>query len=152
MGTSWGTNLSVEAPQKMTASGDITGTAGSEVSCLGIGGTTSPTAASAETPGKYQPRIDGVLTVLLGATAPSALVIGYLTGAGADEDTYTVEPGLLVNSAELVLPVHLLGTASASAWIGSGGTPHVTVKATGQNVTVKAVGSRAIFQLVRVPD
>jgi hypothetical protein len=103
-------------------------------------------------PGPYYPLIWGVLTIVLGGTAPSALIVTFILGAGSAVDTYTVLPALLVNSATLVVPVFLVGVNSATAWIGSGSTINLQVTATGQAVTVKGVGSRMMVGLFRGPE
>lgn len=127
-------------------SGDVTCNSSTATTVITTG------ALTALNPGPYYPLIQGVLTIVLGGTAPSALTVKFILGAGSAVDTYTVEPGLLVNSAELVVPVFLVGVNSASAWIGSGSTINVQVTATGQAVTCKGVGSRIIAQLFRGPD
>jgi hypothetical protein len=131
----------------LTASGaDVSCVAGSETNVITSGAITGSAA------GSLYPRIDAFLTILLGATAPSALVIAFRLGAGADVDSFTVEPALLTNNAELMFPLALIGVSSASAWIGSGSTVNLTVKPTGQNVTVKGVGSRMVVTLLRASD
>lgn len=133
-------------PAVYSPASDTTCSAGSETTVITSG------AIAQTLNGSSYPRIDGVLTILLGGTAPSALVLAFKLGSGSDVDTYTVEPGLLVNSAELIIPLHLLGVSSATAWVGSGSTVNVTVNATGQAVTCKKVGSRAIIGIFRGSD
>ena len=102
--------------------------------------------------GAYYPEIWGVLAILLGATAPSALVCAFRLGAGADVDTYTVPPALLTNAATLMVQINLVGVNSASAWVGAGSTINVTINPTGQAVTCKAVGTKVVVALNRGPD
>src|SRR5271155_3986879 len=92
-------------------------------------------AVALPAPGAYAPLVMAVLTILLGATPPSALKIAFKLGSGSDVDSYVVEPALLVTLAELVIPVFLAGVQSPTAWVGSGSTLNLTVNATGQAVT-----------------
>jgi hypothetical protein len=126
----------------------------SDTTCASSTATTVVTtgAIAALDNGNYYPLLLGVLTVLLGATAPSALTVKFILGAGTAVDTYTVEPALLVNAAELVIPITLVGANSASAWAGSGSTINVQVTPTGQAVTCLKVGSRILAALFRGPD
>jgi hypothetical protein len=132
----------------------VTAGPGSDVAVSSSTATTVITtgALTALNAGPYYPLLQGVLVIVLGGTAPSALTVKFILGAGSAVDTYTVEPALLANSAELVIPFFLAGVNSASAWIGSGSTINLQVTATGQAVTVKGVGSRMIAQLLRGPD
>jgi hypothetical protein len=103
-------------------------------------------------PGPYYPLIMGVLTIVLGGTAPASLQIDFFIGDGSDVDTYLVEPGLLVASAELVIPVYLLGVNAYTPWAGAGSVINVGVTTPDEAVTVKNVGSRCIIGLQRGPD
>lgn len=140
--------------ESLAATKFVTAGPGSDVAVSSSTATTVITtgALAALDPGPYFPLIAGVLVIVLGGSAPSALTVKFILGAGSAVDTYTVEPGLLVNSAELVVPVFLVGVNSAVAWIGAGSTINLQVTATGQAVTVKGVGSRIIAQLLRGPD
>jgi len=89
----------------------------------------------------------GNLCILLGATAPTALVISYATVSGTAIASYTFPPALLVNAATIMVPIYLIGPISSVLYQGAGTDPLVQVNATAQNVTVKAVGSSAIFEL-----
>jgi hypothetical protein len=80
------------------------------------------------------------------------MTIKFILGAGSAVDTYTVEPALLVNLAELMIPILLLGAVSASAWQGAGATINVQVTAIGQAVICLKVGSRLLFELLRGID
>jgi hypothetical protein len=127
----------------------------SDTSCPSATETTVITTSSALVAGfagDFYPLIQGVLVILLGGTAPSALVIGARLGSAADFDSYTVEPALLTNSAELVIPLALVGVNSATAWSPTGAVVNITVNPTGQTVTCKKVGSRAIITLGTGPD
>jgi len=128
------------------AGADVTLTAGSEITVITTG------ALVANNPGDYYPMIWLWLTIVLGAAAPSALQLAFKLGSGSDVDTFVIEPGLLVNLAELTIGVTLIGANSATAWQGSGSTINITGKATTQAATAKFVGSRAIVALMRGPD
>jgi hypothetical protein len=125
---------------------DVTLTAGAEVTAITTG------AITAANPGDYYPLIWLWLTILFGATAPTALQFAFKLGAGSDVDTFVIEPGLLTNLGEIQVGVPLIGANSATAWQGSGSTINITGKATTTACTVKAVGSRAIVALMRGPD
>lgn len=126
---------------------------GADVSCPS--GTKTTVIASgtliSQSPGSFFPIVWGTLFVVLGGTPPSALAVGAQLGSGASVDTMTVEPGLLTASAELIIPVALVGSRSATAWYPTGSVVNVTVTPTGQTVTAK-LDSRAIVLLNRGPD
>jgi hypothetical protein len=83
-------------------------------------------------------------TVVMGATAPSALVVKLKTATPTTLDTWTVPPTNLVNSAIVPLAVCLVGTTSGALYFPSGDTPIITFNGTAQASTLKA-GSRAVF-------
>ena len=144
----WGTDLSTIAPTILNATGDVTLTAGTAVTAIHsqAGGTPVPLIQTGHF--DVYPYIAGVLTIVLGGTEPYAMVISYATTSGTAIDSYTVEPGLLVAHAELVIPIFLIGPVSSSLYGGAGQDPLIQVKCTGAAATAKAVGSRAIFQLL----
>lgn len=144
----WGTDLSTIAPTVLNANADVTCNAGATTTAIHsqAAGTAVPLIQTNAI--DVYPYIAGVLVLVLGATAPSALVISYATTAGTAIDSYTVEPALLVNLAELVIPFFLVGPLSSTLYGGAGKDPLIQVTPTGQNVTAKKVGSRAIFQLL----
>jgi hypothetical protein len=130
-----------------TASGaDVSCPAGSETTVISTG------AIAALNAGDYYPFAFGSLAILLGGTAPSALIIAMRLGSAADVATYTFPPALLVNGATIIAPVMLVGANSGSAWIGAGSIINITVTPTGQNVTCKGVGSQFAVALFRGPD
>lgn len=143
----WGTDLSTIAPTILNANGDVTLTAGSAVTAIHSqsGGTGVPLIQTNAF--DCYPIIMGVLVIVLGAAAPSAMVISYATTAATAIASYTVEPGLLVNLAELVIPIFFVGPLSNSLYTGTGKDPLIQVVCTGQAATLKHVGSQAIFQL-----
>lgn len=138
--------LATAAIYGTAAGGDVTLTAGSEITIITTG------ALVALNAGPYYPLIWLTVAVLLGGTAPTALQFAFKLGSGADVDTYVIEPGTLTTSAEFVLAIPLVGANSTAAWIGSGSTINITGKATTTACTVKGVGTRALVQLVRGPD
>lgn len=126
----------------VTAGGDVAVSAGTETNVLSSSTLTAPTL------GNWYPYIDATLAILLGATPPTALVAAVRIGAAADFDTYTVAPATLTANATLVIGVSFVGVNSRSQWTpGGGGVINLTLLATAQAVTLKAVGSRAIMQL-----
>lgn len=138
--------LATAAIYGTAAGGDVTLTAGTEVTIVTTG------ALVALNAGPYYPLIWLTVAALMGATAPTALQFAFKLGSGADVDTYVLEPGMLANLAEFTLAIPLVGANSAAAWIGSGSTINITGKATTTACTVKGVGTRALVQLVRGPD
>lgn len=127
-------------------SGDVSVTAGSETTFITTG------ALTALNPGNYYPLIWLVASCLMGGTAATALVYGVRLGSATDFDSYTVNPAKLTNNATVGDSVALVGTASTTAWVGSGSTINITALSTGQNVTVKGAYTRAIVLLMRGPD
>jgi hypothetical protein len=144
--STWGVAKPLPLPAVYIPANDVTCNSSTATTAITTG------ALSALDNGNYYPLILGVITILLGGTAPSALTIKFILGAGSAVDTYTVEPALLVNSAELVIPIALIGANSATSWSGSGSTINVQITATGQAVTCKKVGSRLIVALFCGPD
>jgi hypothetical protein len=144
----WGTDLSTIAPTVLNANADVTLTADTTVTAIHSqsGGTGVPLAAinAFDT----YPLIMGVLNFVLGATPPTSLVISYATTSGTAIASYTVEPGLLIALAELVIPIFFVGPASHSLYTGAGKDPLIQVHSAGQASTCTKVGSQAIFQLV----
>ena len=132
-------------PAVYVPANDVSVTAGTPATVITTG------AIAALDGESYYPLVLAVLVIVLGGSPATALTVKFILGAGSAVDTYTVEPGLLTASAELVVPVFLIGASSDSAWAGSGSTLNIQVTATTQNVTVKKVGSRAIVMLNRGP-
>jgi hypothetical protein len=144
----WGTDLSTIAPTMLTANADVTLTAGTAVTAVHSqsGGTSVPLIQTNHF--DVYPILMGVLTIVLGATPPSAVVISYATTSGTAIASFTVEPGLLTASAELMIPIFLAGPLSSSLYVGTGVDPLIQVNCTGQAATAKKVGSQVLFQLV----
>jgi len=145
-GNVWGTSQPTPVPPVFVPAIDVDCVAGSETAAIPC------TALLAISAGSYFALITGVLTIVLGATAPGALIVAALFNGGADFDSFTVEPGLLVNAAELVIPFAFVSPSAPGVFVGAGAEIDITVAPTGQDVTCKAVGSRALVQLVRGPD
>jgi hypothetical protein len=146
MGNTYGVANPTPTPLVYVPANDVTCTSSTATTVVTSG------ALTALDGGFYYPLLQGLLTILLGATAPSALTVKFILGAGSAVDTYTVEPALLVNSAELVIPIVLVGTSSATSWSGVGSTINVQVTGTGQATTCKKVGSRLLITLLRAGD
>lgn len=127
-------------------SGDVSVTAGSETTFITTG------ALVALNPGNYYPLIWLASSCLMGGTAATALVYAARLGSAADFDSYTVNPAKLTNNATVGDAIPLLGSASTSAWLGSGSTINITVTSTGQNVTIKGAYTRAVVLLMRGSD
>jgi hypothetical protein len=144
----WGTDLSTIAPTVLNANADVAVTAGVTTTAIHSqsGGVAVPLIQT--NPIDCYPIIWGNLAILLGATPPTALVISYATVSGTAIASYTFPPALLLANATAMVPIFLVGPLSATLYTGAGKDPLVQVNATGQAVTVKAVGSAAIFELV----
>jgi hypothetical protein len=89
--------------------------------------------------------------IVLGATAPTALVIKLKTAGATVLDTYTVPPAQLVNSAIIVVAPTLIGTTSSTLYYPTGDTPIVTFNCTTQPATLK-FQSRVVFSFAPVTD
>lgn len=148
MSTKWGTDLSGIPPSLLsaTASADVTCTADTEVTAMSPGGVA--TALAQVTNQDFVALIQGVATFVFSATPPTSLVISYCLVLGTPIDSFTVEPGLLVATTELIVPFVLSGPSSSSLFAGAGAAPLIDVISAGNDSTMKAVGSRAFFQLI----
>jgi hypothetical protein len=145
MGRSWGTNLMPGNPAILTLASDTPCTAGVKTTVLSYG--SAPYYAAGAAGGWYM-LAQLALAITLGAVAPSALVISLdLALGGANKDTYTVPPGLLVNLAVLLISATLVVPNSGSLWYPTGDNPEITVNPTGQAITVNAVGTRCVLAL-----
>jgi len=125
---------------------DVTLTAGSDIT-----GFTPAAALIAPVAGTWAYLVDICATIVLGGTAPSAMVIKLKTATPTTLDTFTLPPANLVNSAILCISVRLVGTGSGSLYFPTGDTPIITFNGTGQASTLKA-GSRAVFGFTLVSD
>lgn len=144
-GNVWGT--SQPAANLVNGTGtDTTCNAGAETNVISF---TAPASAS---PGNWGLLITGVITVLMGATAPSALSVGARFGSLADFDTYGVGVGTLVNSATVSYPVMLFLAATGAVINSAANALNVTLSPTGQNVTFKGIGSRLLLVWLRGID
>jgi|SRR5215469_3931989 len=89
-------------------SGNVTCTAGTEVTCVT---TTNPLTATAGQ--GYFPVILGCMSFLMGGTASASLVIAARYHSGSDfSQTQTVATGILVNSATISVPIMIVGAAA----------------------------------------
>lgn len=133
----WGVDQTLAAPQVATAGSDVACAAGVETNVISASLPFGFTGFNAVL------FADVACVIVLGATAPSALVIALRLGSGADVDSYTVSPSALVANAVLQLSPALVAALSRSS-SGGTGTWNVTVNATGQAVTLKA-NARSLF-------
>lgn len=117
-GAIWGVANPVPIPAVYSPSGNVTCTAGTEVTCV-----TTTTALTGQPGQGYFPLIFGVLTFLMGATASASLVIAARFHNGSDfAQTQTVDTGLLANNATIAIPVVIIGadaTANASGQLSA---------------------------------
>lgn len=129
-----------------TPASDITLVAGVETNFMGSGLLVAPG------PGSFFPFISGVAFISLGAAAPSALRLAFNISGGSNVDIYTVNPLLLVNLANLVVPFFLVGVTSGTIWTGAGSTVFCSGFSTTQSSTVRISGTKALVQLTRGID
>ena len=125
---------------------DVDLVAGNETGFILVGNLKAPS------PGNWYPLIWLAATILEGMAASTALVLGAYIDSSPDFDDFTVEPGMLVASAEFVVSVPLVGPPSKTNWYPNGSTLVIAGLATANDSTVKGVGTRALVQLVRGPD
>ena len=144
---SWGTDLSTIAPTILSANANVTLTASTVVTAIHSqsGGVAVPLAQI--NANDVYPLIFGVLSILLGATAPTALTVTYATVSGTPIDTMTVNPALLVALSTITVPIQLIGPLSKSLYSGAGTDPLIQCNAATTAATLIAASSRAIFQL-----
>lgn len=144
----WGTDLSTIAPTVLNANADVTLTAGSTVTTIQSqsGGVAVPLIQTNAF--DVYPVIMGALAILMGAAAPTAMVISYATTAGTAIASYTVPPAFLTNSATQIIPFFLVGPLSSTLYTNAGKNPLIQVNCTTNAATLKAVGSQALFFLM----
>lgn len=144
----WGTQRPQGLPTIVATVGatDVTLTAGSDIT-----GFTPAAALIAPNAGTWAYLVWVFATVVMGGTAPSALVVKLKTATPTTLDTFTVPASNLVNSAIVPLSFCLVGTGSGSLYFPTGDTPVITFNGTGQNSTLKA-NSRAVFSFTLVSD
>ncbi len=128
------------------AGADVTLTAGSDIT-----GFTPAAALIAPFAGSWAYYVSVFATVVMGATAPTALVAKLKTAGATVLDTLTFSTATLVNSAIVNYAFTLVGTASGSLYFPTGDTPLITFNAGTTAATLKA-GSRAVFSFVYVGD
>jgi hypothetical protein len=128
------------------AGADVTLTAGSDIT-----GFTPAAALIAPFASGWAYMVQLYAVIVLGATAPSALVVKLKTATPTTLDTFTVPPALLVNNAIIVVAPTLIGTSSGTLYFPTGDTPIITFNGTGQNSTLKAQ-SRAVFEFLDIGD
>jgi len=133
-------------PQVIAPTGDVTLTAGSEVLIATTAALIAPSGQDA------YPFIRGTITLLMGATAATAMVIAARFNGGADFATYTVAPALLANNATIQIPIFLVGSNSGANFSGAGKVIEITGKATTNAATAKQVGTSIVVGLTQGPD
>lgn len=144
----WGTSRPDGLPTIVATVGaaDVTLT-----SSTAVAGFTPAAALIAPAAGTWCYVVEVNATIVLGATAPSAMTIILQTGTPTTLDTFTLPAANLVNSAILNLGFTLVGTGSASLYFPTGDTPSITFNGTGQASTLKA-HSRAVFSFRLIAD
>jgi len=125
---------------------DVTLTAGSDIT-----GFTPAAALIAPFVGRWAYLVQIFAVIVMGATAPTALVAKLKTAGAVVLDTLTIPVSTLVASAIDTYGFPLVGTASGSLYYPTGDTPIVTFNATTTAATLKA-GSRAVFSFTYVGD
>jgi hypothetical protein len=144
----WGTAKPNPLPTIVAtvAGADVTLTAGSDIT-----GFTPSSALISSYAGGWAYLVWVFATIVMGATAPSAMVIKLKTATPTTLDTFTVPPSNLVNNAIVPISVCLVGTTSSTLYYPSGDTPIITFNGTGQNSTLK-FQSRAVFAFWETSD
>jgi hypothetical protein len=125
-------------PAVWAPASDVTLTSSTETLAI------TTTSALKGNPGQsYTPVIIGCAAIVLGGTAPSALVLAARYSGGSDVATQTVPVGALVNSAVLMVPVCLVMASVDAAGDGTigGAAIEITGDPTGQAATWKKVGT-----------
>lgn len=137
------------APTIISPGGAVTLTAGTETTIV------ATAATLVGVPNQdYIVVVVGCCVVLMGATAPTALVIAARYASGADFDTQTIDTGSLVANATGVFPITLIGAnvrAAANGNIGSGAV-QVTGLATTTAATARATSTKFSVLLIPGPD
>jgi hypothetical protein len=138
--------LLTPSEQLLIGAADISVTAGTPADLF----TWSSIAAPSQ--GNYYVMIWASITLVLGATAPTAITFSYRLGSGSNVQNFGVNAVLLTNSANLLIPALFVGSYSGSVWYPTGSAVTVSVAVTAQNITVKYGGSAAILALLRGND
>jgi hypothetical protein len=118
-------------------------------SSTAVTGFTPAAALIAPFSGNWAYYVTVFATIVLGATAPSALAVTLNSAVPGVLDTLTIPAANLVNSAILALSFVLVGTADPSLYWPTGDTPTIKFNGTGQASTLKA-GSRAVFSFLPI--
>jgi hypothetical protein len=144
---SWGTDLSGLAPTILNNNADVVAGAAAWSTAIRSqsGGANVPLIQ--RTNNDFYPLVMGVLAIVVGIAAPTALTISYAIVSGTPIATFAVNPTALIVSTTVLVPFFLHGALAQAAFQGAGVTPLVEVFPTTNGVTVAALGSSAIFQL-----
>ncbi len=142
----WGAANPLPLPQSIIQAADVTLTAGSEILIA------TTTAIKAPAGANVYPWVWGSLTFLMGATAPTALVLAFRFNGGSDVVTYPVPAALLANLATIQIPIFMVGANSKSAFAGAGAIIEVTGNATTTACTAVKIGTVIQVGLGLGPD
>lgn len=147
MGNVYGCSQPGMTPDVFTLTGDTTCNAGAETTVF-----TTSTALKAPSQGNWWLQFMGLLTILFGGSAPSALALGFRVHGSSDFSSVSIPAALLVASSTLLYPIFQATTSSDTMFWPSGSIIEVTVEPTGQNVTAKQFGSFCYMTLFHGED
>ena len=144
----WGVQRAGQLPSivKTVGDADVTLTAGSAVA-----GFTPAAALIAPQVAKWAYVVEVFAVIVMGSSAPTALVVTLATATPTTIDTLTVPASVLVNSAIVPLSFTLVGTGSETLYYPTGDIPTINFNCTTNAATLKA-HSRAVFSFVYVGD
>lgn len=94
----------------------------------------------------------GALTVTMGVSVPTSLIIAARIGAGSDYTQFQVPSNIFVASANLFVPFFVAGPSSQVPWQPPGSHVYLTVTAAGQAVNISQLFSTTFFWLIRGSD
>lgn len=133
--------------QLLTVGGaDVTCNPGAETNVI-----TSP-ALIAPSNGYFYAWGSGILSLAIGATAPTNISIGIRIGAGADSMGFNINSFLLVANTLLMVPIGLFTPESQIPWQGAGSTVSIGVNPTTQLVIARLQGTSVCLGLLRGTD
>lgn len=132
--------------QLTVGAADVTCNPGVETNVI-----TSPVLL-APSPGYFYVWASGILTLAIGATAPTNIAISIRIGAGADSMGFNINSFLLVANTALMVPIALYTPESQVPWQGAGSTVSITVNPTAQLVIARLQGTSVCLGLLRGTD
>lgn len=144
----WGVQRAGQLPSivKTVGDADVTLTAGSAVV-----GFTPAAALIAPQRASWAYVVEVFAVIVMGSSAPTALVVTLATATPTTLDTLTVPASVLVNSAIVPVSFTLIGTGSETLYYPTGDIPTINFNCTTNAATLKA-HSRAVFSFVFVGD